>query len=173
MAPTLPAISSVSSLETEERARILDVLFEPSTQLHTLTVPLLHEQVFSSYADLIAAVGVQLADLSESASSSDTKWLEDILGSHPRLGAKKVDSAQSQAEQAQLQGNADEAAALKELNDEYETKFPGLRYVVFVNGRSRSVIMDDMRRRIAGSDLQQERAAAIRVCCFLIVLRTC
>ena len=49
------------------------------------------------------------------------------------------------------------------LNDEYEEKFPGLRYVVFVNGRSRSVIMDDMRQRIASSDIKTEQTAAIRV----------
>lgn len=159
----LPAIGTVPDLTTDERAAILDLLFEPSTQLHTLSVPLLHEKTFKSYDDLIAAVGVQLTDLSESASSSDTKWLEDILGSHPRLGAKKVESAQSQAEQSQLQGNAEEAEQLQALNDEYERKYPGLRYVVFVNGRSRPVIMDDMRDRIANGSLKSERAAAIRV----------
>ena len=159
----LPAIETVPSLATEERAAILDLLFEPSTQLHTLSVPLLHEKTFTSYNDLIAAVGVQLTALSESASTSDTAWLEDILGSHPRLGAKKVDSAQSQAEQAQLQGSSEEAEQLRKLNEEYEQKFPGLRYVVFVNGRSRPVIMDDMGQRIKNSDLQSERAVAIRV----------
>lgn len=141
----------------------MDLLFEPSTQLHTLSVPLLHEKTFESYPDLIAAVGVQLTVLSESASTSDTQWLESILGSHPRLGAKKVDSAQSAAEQSQLQGSADEAEILWKLNEEYEAKFPGLRYVVFVNGRSRPVIMEDMRRRIDTGDQKGERVAAIRV----------
>lgn len=159
----LPRIEDVPALPTEDRAKILDLLFEPSTQLHTLSAPLLHEKTFESYPDLIAAVGVQLTQLAESPSSSDTQWLEDILGSHPRLGAKKVESAQSQAEQAQLQGNAEEAAQLRELNEEYEKKYPGLHYVVFVNGRSRPVIMKDMRERITNSDLGKERAAAIRV----------
>lgn len=162
---SLPPIETVQGLPTERRAAILDLLFEPSTQLHTLSVPLLHEKRFASYSDLIAAVGVQLTELSESPSSSDTAWLEDILGSHPRLGAKKVESAQSQAEQAQLhKGSAEEAEQLRVLNEEYEKKYPGLRYVVFVNGRSRPVIMDDMRARISNSDLKQERIAAIRVC---------
>ena len=160
----LPPIEQVPSLPTEERASILDLLFEPSTQLHTLSVPLLHDQTFSSYDDLISAVGVQLTGLSESASTSDTAWLHEILGSHPRLGAKNVDSAQSQAEQAQLQGSGEEAEQLRLLNEEYEKKFPGLRYVVYVNGRSRPVIMDDMRQRIANSDMKAEQAAAIRVC---------
>lgn len=151
------------SLSAEERAQILDLLFEPSTQLHTLSVPLLHEKTFSSYNDLITAVGMQLSELSDSPSTSDTQWLESILGSHPRLGAKKVESAQSQGEQAQLQGSGEEAEQLRLLNEEYEKKYPGLRYVVFVSGRSRSVIMDDMRKRIDNSDLKAERAAAIRV----------
>ena len=160
----LPTIDQVPSLPTEQRAAILDLLFEPSTQLHTLAVPLLQEKAFTSYDDLISAVGVQLTDLSESASTSDTAWLHDILGSHPSLGAKKVDSAQSQAEQAQLQGSGEEAEQLKSLNEQYEEKYPGLRYVVFVNGRSRPVIMEDMKQRITNSDIKTEQASAIRVC---------
>ena len=159
----LPAVADIPTLSANDRAQILDLLFEPSTQLHTLSVPLLHEQTFSSYDELISAVGVQLTELADSASTSDTQWLESILGSHPRLGAKKVDSAQSQAEQAQLKGSDGEAQQLRELNEAYEGKYPGLRYVVFVNGRSRQVIMDDMRQRIATSDIASERNAAIRV----------
>lgn len=160
----LPDIQTLSSLSTEQRAQVLDLLFEPSQQLHTLSVELLHTQSFASYPDLIAAIGVQLTDLAESASTSDRQWIEAILGSHPRLGAKKVESAQSQAEQAQLnKGNTEEGEQLRKLNEKYEAKFPGLRYVVFVNGRDRPIIMEDMKRRIAQGDHQQERLTAIRV----------
>lgn len=42
-------------------------------------------------------------------------------------------------------------------------------YRVFVNGRSRPVIMDDMKERIERGDIRMERAAAIKVgllgCC--------
>lgn len=163
MSTQLPTIASIPSLPTEDRAKLLDLLFEPSTQLHTLSVPLLHEKAFASYNDLIAAIGAQLSELADSSSTSDTAWLEDILGSHPRLGAKKVESEQSAGEQAQLQGSSEEAEKLRALNEEYEAKYPGLRYVVFVNGRGRDVIMEDMRKRIDGGALQSERAAAIRV----------
>ena len=79
------------------------------------------------------------------------------------MGAKKVESAQSQAEQAQLNtGGEEEAQKLRHLNDEYEKTYPGLRYVVFVNGRSRPVIMEDMKRRIAAGDIAAERSAAIK-----------
>jgi 2-oxo-4-hydroxy-4-carboxy--5-ureidoimidazoline (OHCU) decarboxylase len=56
--------------------------------------------------------------------------LEAILGSHPRLGEKKVESAQSRSEQAQLHtGGEGEAETLARLNLDYERAFPGLRYV--------------------------------------------
>lgn len=160
----LPPIDTIPSLPTEDRAAILDLLFEPSPQLLTLSLPLLQSQSFTSYPDLIASVGTQLSALADSASSSDTAWLNDILSSHPRLGAKKVDSAQSAAEQAKLQeGGSEEAEKLRVLNEEYERTFPGLRYVVFVNGRGRGEIMEDMKRRIEGGSLNGEREGCIRV----------
>lgn len=162
-ATTLPPISDLPTLSTTERAHVLDLLFEPSTSLHTLSVSLLHDQTFASYDDLIAAIGIQLTDLAESSSTSDTEWLLSILTAHPRLGAKKVESAQSQAEQAQLNtGGAEEAQELQRLNDEYEKKH-GLIYVVFVDGRSRPVIMEDMKKRIAQGTVEGERKAAIKV----------
>jgi len=163
---SLSPIESVSTLSTIERVGILDSLFEPCTALHTLSLDLLHTSTFSSYNDLIAIVGVQLTDLSESPSTSDTEWLDVILGAHPRLGEKKVESEQSQKEQAQLNtGGEEEASKMKELNEEYERTFPGLRYVVFVNGRSRSVIMENMRSRIDRGDIKSERLEAIKAMC--------
>jgi 2-oxo-4-hydroxy-4-carboxy--5-ureidoimidazoline (OHCU) decarboxylase len=126
---TLPAITSVPSLPTDRRAHILDTLFEPCTQLHTLSVATLHDQTFPSYAGLISAVGDQLRDLFNSLSTSDSDWLDIILSAHPRLGETKVDSELSRHEQAQLHGGEEETARLAELNREYEKTFPGLRYV--------------------------------------------
>jgi 2-oxo-4-hydroxy-4-carboxy--5-ureidoimidazoline (OHCU) decarboxylase len=126
----LPPITGLPTLSATERAAVLDALFEPCQALHTLSLELLHTEKFDSYNDLIASVGVQLTKLSESPSTSDTEWLDKILGAHPRLGEKKVESAQSQAEQAQLNtGDAGEAKKLYDLNEEYEKTFPGLRYV--------------------------------------------
>jgi hypothetical protein len=126
----LPPIAGVPTLSTVERAAVLDALFEPCQALHTLSLEFLHTEKFESYNDLISSVGIQLIDLSESPSTSDTEWLDKILGAHPRLGEKKVESAQSQAEQAQLNtGGEDEAVKLRSLNTEYEKTFPGLKYV--------------------------------------------
>jgi 2-oxo-4-hydroxy-4-carboxy--5-ureidoimidazoline (OHCU) decarboxylase len=126
----LPLITNLPALSTAERVAVLDVLFEPCTALHTLSLDLLHTARFQTYNDLIATVGAQLTGLSASPSTIDTEWLDKILGAHPRLGEKKVDSAQSKAEQAQLNtGGEEEAAQLRQLNEDYEKIFPGLKYV--------------------------------------------
>ena len=126
----LPPISAVPTLSTNERAAILDHLFEPSTALHTLSVGLLHEQTFPSYDDLISSVGVHLMDLAESPSTSDTQWLDSILGAHPRLGEGKIDSSQSLGEQAHLKSlEENDSKTLAKLNALYEQTFPGLKYV--------------------------------------------
>lgn len=139
MSTTLPPISAVPSLDTEERAAILDVLFEPCTQLHTLSVSTLREKTFQSYDELAAAVGEQLTTLFESELKSDQEWLDVILNAHPRLGEKKVESELSRQEQAAMKRDAvedtraaaaeEEAEQLRRLNAQYETVFEGLRYV--------------------------------------------
>ena len=128
--PGLPSISTLHSLQPPQLAAVLDLLFEPCVPLHTLSVNLLREQTFSSYDDLITSVGIQLTDLAESSSTSDTRWLTSILGAHPRLGEKKIESTQSKEEQAQLaSGHEAGEDKLSEMNTLYEQTFPGLRYV--------------------------------------------
>ena len=126
----LPAITTIPTLPTEERAAILDRLFEPCVPLHTLSVSLLREKTFDSYDDLISNIGLQLIELADSSSTSDTEWLESILAAHPRLGQSQVESTQSRTEQAQLSSGKDSSdQSLSQLNELYERTFPGLRYV--------------------------------------------
>ncbi|OBT42729.1 hypothetical protein VE00_07222 [Pseudogymnoascus sp. WSF 3629] len=160
----LPPATTLPSLPPSDQTHILDLLFEPSPPLHELSLPLFTRPV-SSYPALIAAIRSQLTALSTSSSPTDAKQLDEILGAHPRLGAKKMDSAQSAAEQAQLGGGEEEAQQLAALNEEYEAKFPGLRYVVFVNGRGRGVIMKNMRERIDRGDGVLEREEGIKAMC--------
>lgn len=166
MAPTLPDVTSLPTLPDAELIAILDLLFEPSDDLHTLALPTLRAITFASYPELVDTLRDQLLVIAQSvhADPNARKPLHSILGSHPRLGEKKVHSSQSAAEQAQLQAHAGaegEAEKLAALNREYETEFPGLRYVVFVNGRGRDVIMEDMRRRIDRANLEEEEKEAI------------
>jgi 2-oxo-4-hydroxy-4-carboxy--5-ureidoimidazoline (OHCU) decarboxylase len=155
--PALPDIGTVPGLPTESRAEILDLLFEPCTQLHTLSVTFLQENTFESYSGLIAGVGAQLTALLESTLISDANWLDAILSAHPRLGEKKVAnlSEASQKEQAKLQGGpAEEGEKLKALNEEYERRFPGLRYVYvrpFFSLSYRGLILSIIRKLLKSS----------------------
>ncbi|KAF1355837.1 hypothetical protein EJ07DRAFT_181828 [Lizonia empirigonia] len=165
MTSLLP-VSTLPHASDSELTTVLDLLFEPSPPLNTLTVPVLRSTTFPSYATLIAAVHAQLHALARSPRPEDIHTLSEILCSHPRLGETKVDSAQSRQEQAQLQrGAADDKEKLAALNNEYEAKFPGLRYVVFVNARPRPAVMANMRARIDRGDVAAERQEAIQAMC--------
>lgn len=157
----LPDISTLPTLAPVEQTKALDLLFEPSPAIHDLLSPLLKTS-FPSYNSLIDSAYDAFFSLTSSPPGTEDKSkLHSILGSHPRLGAKKVESAQSASEQAQLAAGA---AQLTALNEEYEARFPGLRYVVFVNGREKDVIMENMRQRIDRGDIVAEEREAIKVC---------
>jgi 2-oxo-4-hydroxy-4-carboxy--5-ureidoimidazoline (OHCU) decarboxylase len=134
-----------------------------------------YDELITTIRDVLLAVAATVSAVSStSPSSSSLASSEDarapllrILSAHPRLGEKKVESAQSRAEQANLRKGGDSEEVLEELkrlNGEYEERFPGLRYVVFVNGRGRGEVMDDMRRRIERGDYVAEEREAIEVC---------
>jgi 2-oxo-4-hydroxy-4-carboxy--5-ureidoimidazoline (OHCU) decarboxylase len=76
---------------------------------------------------------------------SDDEKLE-ALNAHPAIGQRAGLSAHSAAEQG---AEADPAmlAELARLNQEYEAKF-GFRFVVFVNRRPKTEILDVLRERI-------------------------
>ncbi|OAX79531.1 hypothetical protein ACJ72_06151 [Emergomyces africanus] len=130
--------------------------------------------------------------LSAENSSKDREVLHGILGAHPRLGEKKQESLSEMSRQEQAGLNAgteeggkseedgqgdgfkrreEETAELRRLNSVYEETFPGLRYVVFVNGRGRDVIMQDMQRRIERRDMEREKEEIIQAMCDIAIDR--
>ncbi|KAJ5636139.1 uncharacterized protein N7484_009452 [Penicillium longicatenatum] len=166
----LPDISTIPSLPQETQLRVLDTLFEPSPELHQLMIPVLANQTFSSYGTLIEAVGGRMSALSAVNSPTDRDVLFGILGSHPRLGRAPANpehlSELSKKEQEQLNTGAEEQGEkLRALNAEYEQRFPGLRFVSFVNGRSRDVIMVEMRQRINRGNQEKEVEETIQAMC--------
>ncbi|KAL1999217.1 hypothetical protein VTN02DRAFT_4875 [Thermoascus thermophilus] len=172
---SLPPISSLPALPPDAQFRVLDTLFEPSPALHALMAPVLANQAFLSYAALVDAVAGRLSALHAANSPRDREVLEGILGSHPRLGESSAAQKQplsdlSRREQANLNAGGEahaeqEKERLRALNREYEATFPGLRYVVFVNGRGRDAIMQDMRRRIDRGDMEKEKEEIIQAMC--------
>lgn len=98
--------------------------------------------------------------------------IKQIVNAHPRLGcgapaavarAGNTSSSTngiatiselSTKEQGQLQQPAGKEAEeaelqlIRVLNEEYENKFNGLRFVTFVNGRGREQVVGEMRERL-------------------------
>ena len=166
MVMRLPPAERLGTLTAEELHQLLDVLFEPSPELHAVSSSLLDDQRVFGYDNLLEKLYLILNDLLESEDVNNTVRLDRILQAHPRLGEKKIESAQSQAEQAQLRSSDDESSEeLSAMNARYEDTFDGLKYVVYVNGRPRTAICEDMRARIHRKDIHRERVEAIQAMC--------
>ncbi|KAK4139674.1 Oxo-4-hydroxy-4-carboxy-5-ureidoimidazoline decarboxylase, partial [Dichotomopilus funicola] len=179
--PSLAPITSLPTLPTASQTATLDLLFEPSADLHALALPTVQRGEYTSYGELIDALRGGLLTFAEEAMGSEGLEGDDgekdkrevlfrVLGSHPRLGEKhktpkndnnhqnnseeddtKGLSALSRAEQARLRSGDDGddwAEELGRLNAQYEARYPGLRYVVWVNGRGREEIVREMGERI-------------------------
>lgn len=118
-------------------------LFEPSSPLA--------RRVAAAGGDPIAAARAAVAEMSEAEKIA-------TLNAHPRIGETENLSARSREEQG---GERDPAllAELRRLNDAYERRF-GFRFVVFVNRRPRSAILEVLRERLAG-DRQAELEAGL------------
>jgi 2-oxo-4-hydroxy-4-carboxy--5-ureidoimidazoline (OHCU) decarboxylase len=72
----------------------------------------------------------------------------EAVNAHPRVGAPRLSAAS-----ANEQGSGDDAAVLEQLallNRAYEQRF-GFRFLVFVNRRSKTEILEVLRRRIGRS----------------------
>lgn len=122
----LPSAALIPALPTDGRVKVLAHLFEPCDALSTLALEYLAAGPFDNYDEVITLVKQLLVDLKDTESPSNTAWLLKILAAHPRLGAKKVDSEHSKLEQAGLTvGNEEEVIKLKNLNKQYEDRFPG------------------------------------------------
>ena len=162
---TLPTASSLSTLPDSTIEQILNLLFEPTPELTSLLIPQIRTHNPQSYTSLSTIALQTLSSL-----PPDSPQLRAILAAHPRLGAKKVDSTHSQSEQKSLGSDA-EREQLQALNEEYEARFPGLRSVVFVNGRSMEVVMGDMRERIETGTMEGEVRKASQAMCDIAVDR--
>lgn len=152
--PILPPVSDVyASRDTSQDgplALAFATLFEPSPALIEFLVP--------SVVALIAAKdGSQITRRSYNA-LIDTAIHEldgwphgqkaSFLGGHPRIGEIKGLSALSASEQAAHATPPEVLERLLVLNEEYERRYPGLRYITFVNGRSRRMIMLEMEEKL-------------------------
>ncbi|KAH9924740.1 OHCU decarboxylase-domain-containing protein [Fomitopsis serialis] len=106
---------------------------EPGSPLaHTLTT--LFEASPILFSDLLPGV----------VSKWDAGLKASFIAGHPRIGEVKGLSHLSSQEQAARATPPEVLVRLAHLNACYEHRYPGLRYITFVNGRSRSAIKDEM-----------------------------
>jgi 2-oxo-4-hydroxy-4-carboxy--5-ureidoimidazoline (OHCU) decarboxylase len=139
--PSIPEILSNSSkLNTA-----LSILFEPSPILTSNLVPQIFNQqpTITSYVELIS-IAINIIN-----SWNDTLRAEFVAG-HPRIGEIHNLSSLSAKEQGESVATTatttppDVLSRLVHLNACYEWTYPGLRYITFVDGRSRADIVIEM-----------------------------
>jgi 2-oxo-4-hydroxy-4-carboxy--5-ureidoimidazoline (OHCU) decarboxylase len=118
----------------------LEELFEGSSPLARR---LAREGPYSSHRALIERARALLSTLTEEEKIA-------TLNAHPRIGANpETMSARSRAEQG-----TEVVPELERLNQEYESRF-GFRFVVFVNRRPRSEIVQVLERRLRRSRAEE------------------
>ena len=141
----MSALPSLNGIHTNIQAldQTLSVLFEHSPILSDNLVPRIAEALqtrspLQTYSELI--------DLS--LATIQREWSDDLkarfIEGHPRIGEVNGLSKLSAKEQAAAATPPEVLARLTHLNACYEYKYPGLRYITFVNGRTRAVIMEEM-----------------------------
>jgi 2-oxo-4-hydroxy-4-carboxy--5-ureidoimidazoline (OHCU) decarboxylase len=155
--PILPLVSEIYASKDLSRdgplARAFATLFEPSPALFEFLVPSVGAIVANPGSRVPRRTYNALIDV---AISELDGWPHGrqagFLGGHPRIGEIKGLSALSASEQAAHATPPEVLARLLELNEEYERRYPGLRYITFVNGRSRKMIMVEMEEKLGIGD---------------------
>jgi 2-oxo-4-hydroxy-4-carboxy--5-ureidoimidazoline (OHCU) decarboxylase len=150
MAASLPSLEQIARSSPEDDsalAQTLSTLFEETSILLTQLVPQLVNLLRSSSSPQIKSYSslIDIA-LQTITTSWDTSFQSQFIAGHPRIGQVKNLSKLSANEQAALATPSEVIARLGYLNQCYEKRYQGLRYIIFVNGRTRTEIMDEMER---------------------------
>jgi 2-oxo-4-hydroxy-4-carboxy--5-ureidoimidazoline (OHCU) decarboxylase len=168
---SLPSIEFINTEATvQDFATAVTLLFEPAPPI---VQHLYSKRPYATYSALIDETAVLLAHPDQYLTLEEQL---DVINAHPRIGAAKANlSALSLIEQGYTPEDAakkvdatatpsqdDEVtqATLKRLNQEYENKY-GFKFVVFVNGRPRNVIIPVMEERIKNSTKEAEMKVAM------------
>ena len=155
--PDLPFVSEMYASRDVSRdgplARAFATLFEPSPALFEFLVPSVVAIIADSERHIPRRTFNTLIDIGiKELKDWPHRQQASFLGGHPRIGEIKGLSALSASEQAAHATLPEVLARLLELNEEYERRYPGLRYITFVNGRSRKMIMVEMEEKLGIGD---------------------
>ncbi|KAG6891238.1 hypothetical protein C0995_008490 [Termitomyces sp. Mi166 len=150
--PALSEISHSASGPNSPLAQSLSILFEHSTVL----ISRLEPQLTKFFSDSEATPLPSYSELIDKAlgliASWDLSLQSQFISGHPRIGETKNLSSLSAKEQGGRTGvdptPPEVLARLSHLNACYEARYPGLRYITFVNGRSRQAIAEEMEDKL-------------------------
>ena len=121
--------------------KAVSTLFEPSPVLDEHLVPKLasSSSPFTSYTNFIDQCATIIRSWPPDLQSS-------FISGHPRIGEQnpKQLSALSASEQTRYYTPPWVIERLGWLNGVYESRYEGLRYITFVNGRPRREVMEEM-----------------------------
>jgi len=127
--------------------KVVPILFEHSPVLDEHLVPELasssSSSAFTSYTDLIDRSATIIRSWPATLQSS-------FISGHPRIGEQnpKQLSALSASEQTRYFTPPWVIDRLGWLNGTYERRYEGLRYITFVNGRTRREVMEEMEGKL-------------------------
>ncbi|KAI6164451.1 Oxo-4-hydroxy-4-carboxy-5-ureidoimidazoline decarboxylase [Pisolithus thermaeus] len=133
---------------------VLTLLFEESDVIQKTLVP---ELLVSLGSEIPLAQPADFDRIIDESIRLIHHWNPDLqahfIAGHPRIGETKNLSVLSSKEQS---GGTSAAAPtppevllrLQHLNACYEHVYPGLRYITFVNGRSRATIAEEMEDKL-------------------------
>ena len=143
----IPPLADIQQGSSNALAVALEILFEHSPILIKSLEPQLSDILknsshpLESYTQLINYAIEQIKTWDLSAQSQ-------FISGHPRIGENKNLSKLSAKEQQSsgviIPTSPEVLARLSHLNAYYETRYPGLRYITFVNGRTRLEIAEEM-----------------------------
>ncbi|KAJ7746844.1 Oxo-4-hydroxy-4-carboxy-5-ureidoimidazoline decarboxylase [Mycena maculata] len=139
----MKSLPPITAVDGSHLPSVLSMLLEPSDILFSTLSPGLAAsgKRFASYTELIDAAIAQVANW-------DPSLRAQFIAGHPRIGETKNLSPLSAKEQGATPVVAPTPpqvlTRLAHLNASYERRYPGLRYITFVNGRSRAAIAVEM-----------------------------
>lgn len=153
--PRLVPIEELNRLPPKRLGEALRPLFEAAGPL---AEALGRQRPFSSYHALIEEAAAVVAELGEAQKI-------EVVNAHPRIGAPPESlrtaaplSYREQAYDREAEEQREVQRRLVELNRAYEDRF-GFRFVVFVNRRPRSEIIEVMEQRLGNSREVELRTA--------------
>ncbi|TXT04227.1 hypothetical protein VHUM_04225 [Vanrija humicola] len=140
---SLPPLAALRTREPLQAA--LSTLFEPTPALSDTLVPAVLARLDNPPASYAALVDL----CADAASAWSYEQKAAFVAGHPMIGEVKGLSAHSAKEQGGVKPTpAVVLARLAHLNALYNGVFPGLRYITFVNGRTRAQIVPELEQAI-------------------------